>query len=204
MRVRHRQQLGVALFPPGAFAVHQLRYELAFGSDASRRLAGQGHAYLHRLLPLVVLTLALALGGLVARLARAWHSGEAERGRGHGARALWAVASAGLLAIYVGQELTEGLITTGHPLGPGAILGGGGLWALPASIAVGGLLALVVRGGRALVARVARLRGRRPLIVAAHGRQVVVRRASVALPRLAPLAAACAGRAPPARALPGL
>jgi hypothetical protein len=201
MRLRHRQQLGVALFPPGAFAVHQLRYQLAFGSGASRRLAGQEHAYLHRLLPLLVLTFALALGGLVARLAQAWQSGAAEHGRGHRGRALWAIASAGLLAIYVGQELTEGLISSGHLAGPAALLATGGLWALPASIAVGGLLALVVRGGRALVAHVARLGGRLPRAVAAREPRLVVRGTSVTLPRLAPLAAACAGRAPPARAL---
>ena len=164
MRLRHRQQLGVALVAPGAFAVHQLRYELALRSAGSRGLTGHQHADLHRLLPLVVLTLAL----------------------------------------YIGQELTEGLITAGHQLGPAAILGGGGLLALPASIAVGGLLALVVRGSRALVALLVLLRGRRPRAVAARGRQVVVRRASLALPRLAPLAAAFAGRAPPARALLGL
>jgi hypothetical protein len=41
---RSRQQLGVALFPLGAFTVHQLRYELAFGADTSRQLADQGHA----------------------------------------------------------------------------------------------------------------------------------------------------------------
>jgi hypothetical protein len=203
MRLRLRQQLGVALFPLGAFAVHQLRYSLAYGSGAARRLSGDGHAYLHRLMPLLVLTVALALGGLVARLARAWHGGEAERARGRHAGALWALAAAGLLAIYVGQELVEGLIATGHPQGLAAILGHGGLWALPAAIAVGGMLALVVRGGRALVAHVARLRGRALRPVASRPpRLAVARRAVVAPPRLAPLAAACAGRAPPALALP--
>ena len=132
------------------------------------------------------------------------HSGEDERGRAHRGRALWAIASAGLLAIYIGQELTEGLISSGHALRPATLLAGGGLWALPAAIAVGGLLALVVRGGRALVARVALVRGRLPRAVSARGRRLVVRRAAVALPRRARLAAACAGRAPPGRALLGL
>jgi len=61
------------------------------------------------------------------------------------------------------------------------------------------LLALVVHGGRALVAHVARLRGMRPRGVVARAPKLVLRPAPAALPRLAPLAGASAGRAPPAR-----
>jgi hypothetical protein len=198
---RHRQHLGVALFPLGAFVVHQLRYQLAFGADASRELADQGHAYLHELTPWIVLAVALGLGGLVARLARAWRRGEGDRGMGRRLVALWALASAGLFAIYVGQESLEGLFATGHPAGLAGILGDGGVWALPSSVAVGGLLSLLVRGGRALVARVAALRGQRPRITVARAPERVLRPDRVALPRLAPLAGASAGRAPPSRLL---
>ncbi|HEY0343672.1 MAG TPA: hypothetical protein VGC59_03430 [Solirubrobacteraceae bacterium] len=197
MRQRRRQRLGTGLFPVGAVVVHQLRYSLAFGDDASRELADQGHAYLHELTPWIVLALALAVGGLIARLARAWHSGESDDGAGHRLAMLWAAAAAGLFAIYVGQEFLEGLFATGHPQGLAGILGDGGLWALPAAIAVGGLLALLIRGGRALVARVARLRRERPRIETAPTPARVVRPSSLVLPRLAPLASACAGRAPP-------
>jgi hypothetical protein len=197
MRRRHSQRLGVALFPFGAVAVHQLRYQLAFGADASRELADQGHAYLHELTPWIVLAVATGAGGLLARLARARRSGESERGRC--LAALWALTSAALFSIYVGQEFLEGLLADGRPQGLAGILGDDGLWALPASIAVGGLLALLVRGGRALVARVAR-RGRpRPRVAAARAPKGAVRPARVALPRLAPLAGASAGRAPPRR-----
>jgi hypothetical protein len=197
MRQRRRQQLGAGLFPVGAFAVHQLRYGLAFGDDASRELADQGHAYLHELTPWIVLALAVGVGGLIARLARAWHSGESDRGSGRRLAVLWALAAAGLFSIYVGQEFLEGLFATGHPQGLAGILGDGGLWALPAAIAVGGLLALVIRGGRALVARVARLRRERPRIAPARAPARVARPASLVLPRPAPLAGASAGRAPP-------
>jgi hypothetical protein len=197
MRRRRRRWLGVALFPVGAFAVHQLRYQLAFGTDASRELADQGHAYLHELTPWIVLAVAAGVGGLLARLARAWRSGESERGRC--LAALWALTSAALFSIYVGQEFLESLLADGHPQGLAGILGDGGLWALPASIAVGGLLALLVRGGRALVARVARLGRRRPRVAAARAPKGALRPARVALPRLAPLAGASAGRAPPRR-----
>jgi hypothetical protein len=197
VRRRHSQQLGVALFPFGAVAVHQLRYQLAFGADASRELADQGHAYLHELTPWIVLAVAAGAGGLLARLARAWRSGESERGRC--LAALWALTSAALFSIYVGQEFLEGLLAGGHPQGLAGILGEGGLWALPAAITVGGLLALLVRGGRALVARVARLGRRWPRVAAARAPKGAVRPACVALPRLAPLAGASAGRAPPRR-----
>jgi hypothetical protein len=195
MRQRRRRRLGTALFPVGAFAVHQLRYALAFGGDASRELADQGHAYLHELTPWIVLAVAAGAGGLLTRLARAWRSGESEPGRC--LAALWALTSAALFSIYVGQEFLEGLLATGHPEGLAGILGDGGLWALPAAIAVGGLLALLVRGGRALVERVAQLRRERRPIAPARAPKNAIRPASVVLPRLAPLACASAGRAPP-------
>jgi len=200
MRVRRRRRLGVALFPLGAFVVHQLRYQLAFGTDASDELAAQGHAYLHELTPWIVLAVALGFGGLLVRVAQVWRHGDSDRGTGRRVTALWALASAGLCCIYVGQEFLEGLFATGHPQGLVGILGDGGLWALPASIVVGGLLALVVRGGRALVERVARLRCRRPPTGLARAPKRIVRPDRLALARLAPLASASAGRAPPAGA----
>jgi hypothetical protein len=199
MRERRRQHVGMALFPVGAFAVHQLRYAMAFGSDASRELADQGHAYLHELTPWIVLGIGLGVGGLIARLAQAWRTGESDRRDGRRLVGLWALAATGLFSIYVGQEYLEGLLAIGHPQGISGILGDGGLWALPASIAVGGLLALVVRGGRALVACVARLGRRPPPAATARAPRRVVRPASATLPRMAPLACASAGRAPPRR-----
>jgi hypothetical protein len=182
--------------------MHRARYELAFGPDAARELAAHGHGYLHALTPLVVLAVALALGGWLGRLARAWRGGEAERERGGRLLALWALASAGLLAIYVGQESLEALFATGHPQGVAAILGHGGLWALPAAVVIGGLLALAARGGSALVGHVARIGRRRSRVALRRTPGLVVRPAAVALPRLAPLAGACAGRAPPAGPAP--
>jgi hypothetical protein len=197
MRQRRRRRLGAALFPVGAFAVHQLRYALAFGGDASRELADQGHAYLHELTPWLVLVLGFAVGGLLGRVARAWQSGECERGSGQRFVVLWGLAAGGLCFVYVGQELLEGLLATGHPQGLAGILGDGGLWALPAAVAVGSVLGLLVRGGRALVERVARLRRERQPIAPVRAPKQAVRPAPLVLPRLAPLASACAGRAPP-------
>lgn len=179
--------------------VHQLRYALAFGSDASRELADQGHSYLHELTPWIMLAVALGAGGLTARVARAWRSGQADHPLGRGLPGLWGLASVALFSMYVGQEFLEGLLATGHPQGLAGILGEGGMWALPAAIAVGAVLALVVRGSRLLVARVAARRRRRRPGVDAGGSVSVARPAVVALVRLAPLASAGAGRAPPRR-----
>jgi hypothetical protein len=149
-----------------------------------------------------VLAVTLGLGGLLARLARAWRSRHADCSEGRHVLVLWALASAGLFSIYVGQEFLEGLLATDHWQGLAAVLGNGGLWALPASCAVGGLLALMVRGGRAFIVRVAWLRRRRPLPVAvARAPQQMTDGASLVLPRLASLSYAAAGRAPPAGVL---
>jgi hypothetical protein len=196
-RDRQRELLGVALFPLGALAVHQMRYRLAFGSDAPHELAGEGHGYLQALTPWIMLAVAIGIGGLLARLARAWRTGDPSCDRGRRLVRLWVLAAAGLLATYVGQELLEGLCATGHPQGLKGILGAGGLWALPASMLAGGVLAAVVRGGRALVARVARLRRQRSQIAARRAPTLGVPREMVALARPAPLAGAAAGRAPP-------
>src|SRR5437763_17107777 len=52
----------LALMPASAFAVHQLRYWLAYGGRAGAMLARQGHAYLHSLVPWTALLLAIAAG----------------------------------------------------------------------------------------------------------------------------------------------
>ena len=44
----------IALLPPAAFAVHQLRYWLAYGSRAGIELQRTGHSYLHSVVPWLV------------------------------------------------------------------------------------------------------------------------------------------------------
>jgi hypothetical protein len=193
---------GAALTPAAVLLVHQLRYELAFGADAPRALAAQGHAYLSSLTPWIVLLAALTLGVSLGALAQRW-----ARGRGADAQPLsprvalvrvWLVASGALLAIYAGQELLEGTFAAGHAAGVAAVVGGGGWWALPAALAVGGLLALAVRAD--VVAEQA-LAGAGPMRL--NLRAALRSVARVALPLaplrapLAPLARAAAGRAPP-------
>lgn len=193
---------GAALMPAAALLVHQLRYELAFGADAPRALAAQGHAYLSSLTPWIVLLAGLALGASLGSLVQRWADGRAASAapRATGVR-LWLLASAALVAIYAGQELLEGVFAGGHAAGFAAVLGGGGWWALPAALLVGGLLALALRVG--VVAGEALAALAPPLRLSLRAALREARRLAPPVPALAvpaPLARAAAGRAPPGRA----
>jgi hypothetical protein len=173
--------------------VHQLRYELAYGSHAGSELAAQGHAYLGFLTPLIAMGLAAAAGLFMVELGRA-SIGERRRSRALGLPLLWGAAAFSLLAIYCCQELAEGFLSSGHPGGLVGVFGHGGLIAIPLSLLLGAVVAICLRGADAVVTWVAsRVRVRRP-----RRRPVSLRRPLDA-PRFAsaPLAASAAGRAPP-------
>ena len=137
---------GVALLPAAAMAVHQLRYLLAYGGGADQALSEQGHAYLSSMTPWVVFLCAAALGAFLGRLARAWRLGEAEEHSAASPLVVWVAAAAGLIALYTGQELLEGLLASGHPPGLIGVFGDGGWWALPAALFVGGVAHACVAG----------------------------------------------------------
>ena len=185
----------VALMPAGALAVHELRYLLAYGPHASLALQRQGHAYLHSLVPWIVLSLGLVLGGFARCVGRTW-AGERSLPRySVSLIALWLVCTASLLTLYAGQESLEGLLASGHPVGWAAIFGYGGWWAIPASLCVGLVLAATYHGARWVLHTVARRARRRPAIA---GRASVLSFvASVPLPRLAPVAGGWSPRGPP-------
>jgi hypothetical protein len=187
---------GALLMPLCALAVHQGRYYLAFGSHAGARLAREGHAYLMTIEPFVLLAVALALGGFVGRLARAWQSPSPTVSRSHGVGRVWAACALVLLALYCGQELFEGWFAVGHPAGVAGIVGHGGWIAVPLAGLIGAVLAATLRVAHTLIELAAR-----------GGRRARARpRASVALRlmartaadwRLEPQSGLVAGRAPP-------
>ncbi len=179
--------------PAGALLVHQLRYLLAYGSQASDALGAQGHAYLGSLVPWVVLLAGAGLGRFIARLARAWRVG-ADGTNTSAFWGLWATTAGSLVAVYSVQEFFEGLFAAGHPPGLAGIFGHGGWWSLPVAAAVSLIIVALLRVGRTLVQ------------LAARSRRAPRRRSrTVSLPRPAvlllaggrPLAHAAAGRAPP-------
>jgi hypothetical protein len=129
-----------ALVTLGSLLVHQLRFELAFGGAAGQALASEGHGYLAGVIPPIVAmsvaaavaaTLMRALRGSDARSVPTWH------------RAL--LYAGALLVVFTAQELAEGALAAGHPAGVAGVLGGGGWIAIPLSLAIGVVAALVAR-----------------------------------------------------------
>ena len=184
-----------AVFPAAAFAVHQLRYLLAFGGGATLELQRQGHSYLHSLVPWIVLLIGLAVGAFVSALGRAMTGQRSAPRFGISLLGLWLTCSLCLVAIYAAQELLEGMFLTGHPAGLVGIFGYGGWWAIPASVCVGLVLAALLHGARWVLDEVSARWAPPPVRRRLTGRGL--RPAGVALPRLAPLAAGWCGRGPP-------
>jgi hypothetical protein len=190
-----RGLIKASLVPAAALAVHQLRYVLAFGGNASLELERQGHSYLHSLVPWIVLLIGVAVGGFLCSLGRAL-SGETSAPRFTLSLAgLWLVCSICLITIYITQELLEGLFLTGHPAGLAGVFGYGGWWAIPVAACIGLVLAAFFHGARWVLEEVARRAGgiseRPPRPLAAP------RPPSFLLPRLSPLAEGWSGRGPP-------
>ncbi|MEA2478835.1 MAG: hypothetical protein QOJ07_757 [Thermoleophilaceae bacterium] len=182
-----------ALVASGSFLVHEARYALGYGHEAGAALAAQGHAYLTALSPVVAVLLALALGTWVAAAAR---GAAPALGSRPSAGPAWRSASASLVAIYVIQESLEGMLAAGHPAGIAGIAGHGGWTAVPLALAVGGAIALLLRGAR--VAQGALARPWIPVaLVPSAPPSLAVPAAPPAGARPRVLARRMAGRAPP-------
>src|SRR4051794_13551553 len=135
---------GFLLLPIAALTVHELRYRLAYGSEAGSALASQGHGYLDSMAPWLVLLLGLASGGFLVRVAPA-PGGRADTTPRRSFAVLWALSTLSLAGIYAVQELLEGVYAAGHPSGFAGMYGHGGWWSLVAAVVVGAVLAAVLR-----------------------------------------------------------
>jgi hypothetical protein len=196
-RTRIARLAPVALLPPAAFAVHQLRYMLAFGPRAGLELARTGHSYMHSLVPWLIALIALTIGGFLSALGRAFARRTSAPGYAISLAGMWLACSAALIAIFACQELLEGLFATGHPAGLAGVFGWGGWWAIPAALSIGLVLAVLFHGARWVLREVAE-RG-----TAVPRRRHPARRSlrpSLLLigPRLAPVAGGWSDRGPPA------
>lgn len=185
----------MALMPAGALAVHQLRYWLAFGGRAGLLLQQQGHAYLHSIVPWIVLLGAVGVGVFLRALGRALGGQCTLPRQTLSFGALWLICAACLVAIYVSQEFLEGLFVTGHPAGLAGIFGYGGWWSLPAAVGVGLVLAISFHGARRVLHAVAERRGR--IAIRARTAAPACAPRHVPVPSLAPLADGSSGRGPP-------
>jgi hypothetical protein len=185
----------VGLMPVAAYAVHQLRYSLAYGGAADTVLRETGHSYLHSVVPWLVALLALAAGALLLAVGRAWAGSRPRRSR-CSLLGLWLACSATLIAIFAAQEFVEGLLASGHPAGLNGIFGYGGWYAIPLATCFGLAIASGFHGAIRILSEIARRRGgsllRLPRRVAATPRP-----ASVLQRRSAPLADGWSDRGPP-------
>lgn len=168
------------LLPAAALLVHQLRYSLTYGGEASNELAGTGHAYLGTAVPWIVMLTAVGVGVFAVRRRVGAQRSLAQR---------WAGAFIALVVLFGLQETLEGLFATGHPGGFAGVFGHGGWVALP----VAAVIALVL----ALLLRVADVLARAPEAPPAHNVAAAWIPAAIVPLRSRPLATAAAGRAPP-------
>lgn len=190
----------MALLPPAALAVHELRYLAAYGGNTAAELQRTGHSYLHSVVPWIILLLALTAGGFLRSLGRAF-SGHTSLPRYTTSFAgLWLACTVSLVAIFATQEFLEGLFATGHPTGLAAIFGYGGWWSLPFAAVIGLLLAAVLHGARWVLHEVVRRYGARhrarPRVPACAQRPPIF-----LLPAPAPVAGGWSGRGPPRSAV---
>jgi hypothetical protein len=184
-----------AVMPAAVLTVHQLRFQLAFGSRADDRLAAEGHQYLTALAPLAAMLVAIAAGLFLAALARTWRRGEGGDRRAPAFLVVWLAAATALLGIYSVQELAEGMVASGHPGGLAGVFGEGGLWAVPLSLLLGAVVGLALRIAGVAIRWVAARRSR-PL-GARHRPRPTSAPTAVLLAPFEPLASLAAGRAPP-------
>jgi hypothetical protein len=191
-----RRLAPAALMPAGAFAVHQLRYWLAYGNRAGVELAAQGHSYLHSAVPWIVLLIALAVGTFLLALGRALGGGGSLPRYTLSFAALWLLCAACLVAVYTTQEFLEGLFATGHPGGLAGIFGYGGWWSIPAALAVALVLAAVFHSARRVLHAIAE-RHSRTLVLGRRPPVLARARLDVLLAAIAPLADGWSGRGPP-------
>jgi hypothetical protein len=184
-----------SLVAVAALALHELRYLIGYGGRTPEALSSQGHGYLPVAGALAGALLVVAAAQLTGRVLRARLRGEGEE-RAPCVRVAWLWASMALLAIFVGQESLEGLLSSGHPDGLAAVTANGGLVSIPLAAVLGLLVALGLRGASRAVAAAARS-ARPPL---PRPRPRFQRPRSEPLRPLAGvLALNLAGRAPPSR-----
>lgn len=176
--------------------MHQLRYMLAYGGHAGVMLERTGHSYLHSVVPWVMLAFALALGGFLLALGKAFAGHDTAVRYTRSLFAMWLACTACLIAIFASQEFLEGLLTTGHPGGLTGIFGYGGWWAIPVAAVIGLLLAAIMHGALWVLREVAARHARRAGVWG--GPAVALRRPVELLLLLRPpLAGGWSGRGPP-------
>jgi hypothetical protein len=131
----------VGLFALGAVAVHQARYGLALVAGAHETGAAHRHGYLGVLIPAIAAATVAAIGVSLAGAALRRRLPAARRPDGTTERA--AGFALGLLAVYLCQELAEGLLASGPSGLADGIVGAGGWLVVPLAMLFGAAAALL-------------------------------------------------------------
>jgi len=168
----------------GALVVHELRYVLA-GAHPDEH----AHAYMGRLVPFVAALLLLAAIEFLVRVTR--------RRRVHvdvlaAAGVRWLALGTMLFGIFALQETAEVLFEHGRLDVADSLIVHGGWLGAPLSFAVAAVIALLLRGANALLARTVHVRVRRA--PAPERYPLLPRRSGAGVPVIA---RNLAGRAPP-------
>jgi hypothetical protein len=140
-QVRRARQVG--LFALGALAVHQARYALAIAGGAHETGVAHRHGYLETLAPALLAATAAAI--CVSLLAAALRRRLPAAAASQGATERAALYAAGLICVYLVQELAEGLLVAGQPGLLEGALGAGGWLIVPLAMAFGAAAALAGR-----------------------------------------------------------
>jgi len=112
----------------------------------------------HSVVPWIVLLVALAVGGFLRGVGRAFAGHTSAPRYTVSLGGMWLACSVCLIAIFVCQESLEGLFAAGHPAGLEGVFGYGGWWAIPAAVCVGLVLAAWFHGARWALQDIARRR----------------------------------------------
>ena len=148
-RSDHGRRCLAALMPAGAFAVHQLRYMLAFGSRAGMELARQGHC-----VPALARAVDRATRASRRRVPAAGLDGRSAVRRSIprytlSFAALWMVcAPPAWWRCTSPRSSSRACSRPGIPAGLAGIFGYGGWWSIPAAFCVGLVLAAIFHGAR--------------------------------------------------------
>ena len=131
----------VAAIAAASFAVHDLRYRLAAVDVAA------GHGYLSWAGPLAGLLVAFAAARLICELA----GGFGRARRPVSPLGLWVSCSGALLLVFATQELMEGALASSRAPGLAAVAAHGGWLAVPLSMALAAIVAVVLHSAEEVV-----------------------------------------------------
>jgi hypothetical protein len=136
-----------------ALLLHQARYFVGHGGEASEALARDGHAHMGVALPV---TLAAALlVTMITLVVAAFARPHRPRGPTRDLRVRAIEFAVVLFAVFCMQELVEGALSASHPGGFEALFGHGGAAALPLAVVLGCLVSLTADALGAAEQRVA-------------------------------------------------